>query len=316
MMTRLRNESGMALLLVLVVVALLSTLIIEFSFSTLVDLRATETFRDRTKAYYLARGGVEAARTILQEDKNNFDHPDEFWGQPLVNIPAGDGDVSITIHDMSGRLNINTVADKRGNPLAGYHRFIALCEEVLQLDKRDAQQLADSLVYWYNGDKTVTTPDDEYYAGLKPSYTRRGEKLTLLDELRLVRGFDQGRFEQLEPYLRVVGDDEININTASAEVLYAWQFSAAEDNIEIIFDRQDIAALIDYRLQSPYQRLQDLSQAEGINNRWAGAWLQGSVDVKGTVFQVSSQGRINQGIRRAQAIVRKQGNELLSFKVE
>jgi len=315
-MACLRNENGMALLLVLVVVALLSTLIIEFSFSTLVDLRATETFRDRSKAYYLARGGVTAARTILQEDKNSFDHPDEFWGQPLVNIPAGDGDVSLTIHDLSGRLNINTVADERGNPLPGYHRFIALCEEVLQLDKLEAQQLADSLVYWYNGDKTATTPDDEYYAGLKPSYARRGEKLTLLDELRLVRGFDRDRFEQLEPYLRVVGDEKININTAPAEVLYAWQFSAAEGNIEIILDRQDITAMIDYRLQYPYQRLQDLSQAEGIGNRWAGAWLQGSVDVKGTVFQVSSQGRINQGTRRAQAIVRKQGNELLSFKVE
>ena len=315
-MTCLRNESGMALLLVLVIVALLSTLIIEFSFSTLVDLRATETFRDRTKAFYLARGGVEAARTILQEDKNNFDHPDEFWGQPLVNIPAGDGDVSITIHDLSGRFNLSTIADERGNPLTGYHRFIALCEEVLQLDKVDAQQLADSLVYWYNGDKTITTPDDEYYAGLKPPYTRRGKKLALLDELRLVRGFDQDYFERLRPYLRVVGDESINVNTAPAEVLYAWQFSAAEDNIEIIFDRQDIKMLVDYRSQSPYQRLQDLAQAEGIGDRWSGAWLQGSVGVKGTVFQVLSRGRVNQGMRRAQAIVGKQGNKLLSFKVE
>ena len=316
MMRHLRNESGMALLLVLVIVALLSTLIIEFSFSTLVDLRATEVFRDRTKAYYLARGGVEAARIILQEDRNKFDHPAEFWGQPLVNIPAGDGDVTITIRDLTGRLNINAVADERGNPLPGYHRFVVLCEEVLQLDKLDAQQLADSLVYWYNGDKTITTPDDEYYAGLKPSYARRGKKLTLLDELRLVRGFDQDRFERLKPYLRVVGDEKININTASPEVLYAWQFSAAEDNIEIIFDRQDIAALVDYRMQYPYQKLQDLAQAEGIGNRWAGAWLHGSIGVKGIVFQVTSQGRINQVVRRAQAIVRKHGNKLLSFKVE
>ncbi len=106
-MNRLRNQSGMALLLVLVVVALLSGLVIEFSFSTLIDLRATETFRDRTKGYYLARGGIEAARTILQEDKNDYDHPIEFWGNPLANIPAGDGDVSITIVDLTGRMNIN-----------------------------------------------------------------------------------------------------------------------------------------------------------------------------------------------------------------
>lgn len=312
----LRNQNGMALLLVLLIVALLSALVIEFSFSTLVDLRATETFRDRTKAYYLARGGIEAARTILQEDTNDFDHPAEFWGSPLANIPAGDGDVSITITDLSGRLNVNFVADNSGNPLPGYHRFVTLCEEILLLDQLQAQELADSLVYWFNTDKTKTTPDDTYYASLNPPYQRRGEKLTTLDELRLIKGFDAARLEKLMPYLRVVGDEPINVNTASAAVLYAWQFSAAEGNVQVIFDRQDIVALVEYRQQSAYQVLADLSLAEGIGERWSAAWLQHSVGVTGSIYQVLSRGRINQGTRYATAIVRKQGNELLSFKVE
>ncbi|MCK5914344.1 MAG: type II secretion system minor pseudopilin GspK, partial [Desulfuromusa sp.] len=288
----------------------------EFSFSTLVDLRATETFRDRTKAYYLARGGIEAARTILQEDTNDFDHPSEFWGNPLVNIPAGDGDVSITMHDLTGRLNVNFVYDTRGNPLPGYHRFVALCEEVLLLDHLQSQQLADSLVYWFNADKTKMTPDDAYYARLHPPYLRRGEKLTVLNELRLVKGFDLQRFDDLKPYIRVTGEEQINLNTAPAEVLYAWQFSAAEENVEIVFDRQDVAALVDYRQQSPYRTLPDLSLAEGIGERWSAAWMQGSVGVVGSIYQVVSRGRINQGTRQAQAIVSKQGDKLLSFKVE
>jgi len=306
----------MALLLVLLIVALLSALLMEFSFSTLVDLRATETFRDRTKAYYLARGGIEAARTILQADKNDFDHPAEFWGNPLANIPAGDGDVSITISDLTGRLNINFVADNRGNRLPSYHRFVALCEDVLQLDRLQAQELADSLVYWYNADKTKVTPDDTYYSALQPPYRRRGQKFTILGELKLVKGFNSQRFESLKPYIRVVGENQINLNTAPAEVLYAWQFSAAEGNVEIIFDQADIAALVKYRQQSPYRTLQELSLAEGIGGRWPAAWLQGSVGVKGSIYQVFSRGRINQGTRQAQAIISKQGNKLLSFKVE
>ncbi|MCF6266576.1 MAG: type II secretion system minor pseudopilin GspK [Desulfuromusa sp.] len=315
-MSCLRTQNGMALLLVLLIVALLSALLIEFSFSTLVDLRATETFRDRTKAYYLARGGIEAARTILQEDKNDFDHPSEFWGNPLVNIPAGDGDVSIIISDLTGRLNINYIADNRGNRLPGYHRFVALCEDVLQLDRLQALELADSLVYWYNGDKTKVTPDDGYYSALQPPYQRRGRKLAVLGELRLIKGFNLQRFESLKPYIRVVGENKINLNTAPAEVLYAWQFSAAEGNVEIIFDQADIDALVSYRQQSPYRTLQDLSLAEGIGERWSAAWVQGSVGVKGLIYQVFSRGRINQGTRQAQAIVSKQGNKLLGFKVE
>lgn len=74
--------------------------------------------------------------------------------------------------------------------------------------------------------------------------------------------------------------------------------------------------MIDYRQQLPYQTLQDLSLAEGIGTRWSAAWVQNSVAVAGSIYQVLSRGRINQGTRQAKAIVNKQGNELLSFKVE
>ena len=57
-----RKDRGMALLLVLLVVVMLTTLLTEFAFSTLVDLRLTETFRDNIRAYYLAKGGINAGR--------------------------------------------------------------------------------------------------------------------------------------------------------------------------------------------------------------------------------------------------------------
>ncbi|MBD1400480.1 type II secretion system minor pseudopilin GspK [Pelovirga terrestris] len=315
-MSQAGNEKGMALLIVLAVVALLSALLIEFSFSTLVDLRSVETFRDRSKAYYIARGGVEAARIILQEDRNEFDHPTEFWGEPLAGIPVGEGDVSLKIEDLSGRLNINFVGDERGNPLPGYHRFIALCEEVLPIDSGAAQSLADALVNWFHSDKTIMTADDAYYHQQTPPYERRGAKLTALEELYLVRGFDEQTITALRPFIRVVGDEPININTAPAEVLLAWQHSAAAGNVAIIFDRLDMDVLTQYRETMPFRQLGDLAQVEGIGPRWSTAWPQGSVTVQGKIYQVDSLGRVNQGSRRAQAIVAKQGNLLLSLKME
>ena len=315
-MSPLQNQKGMALLLVLIIVSLLSALVIEFSFSTLVDLRATETFRDRTKAYYLARGGIDAARVILQQDSNKFDHPAEFWGSPLLNIPAGDGDVSVTITDLTGRFNLNFIADTRGNRLPGYYRFIVLCQEVLLLDQPQARQLADSLVNWFIADKTKVTPDDAYYAGLQPPYRRRGKKLTVLDELRLVKGFDQQRFETLKPYLRVTGTEQINLNTAPVEVLYAWQFSAADKNVGVVLGQDDLPALAAHRRKFPFRQLADLSQVEGFYDRWSTAWLAGSVGVTGSGYQVESQGRINGVTRLASAIVNKRMDKLLSFKVE
>lgn len=315
-MTRLADQKGMALLMVLAIVALLSALLIEFSFSTLVDLRAVENFRDRSRAYYLARGGVEAARIILQNDSNNYDHPSEFWGQPMAGIPVGDGDVSLAISDLSGRMNINLVGDGRGNPLSGYHRFVALCEVVLLLGYNDARALADSLVNWYNADMTVVTADDAYYQRQSPPYRRRGAKLTAVDELLLIRGFDEETVEALRPFIRIAGGEPINVNTAPAEVLYSWQYSAAPENVAIILDRQDIDALIAYRETTPFTQLSDLALAEGIGDRWPTAWVQGSINVSGGIYQVESLGRVNQGSRLAQAVVAKQGNVLLSLKLE
>jgi len=310
----LRNQDGMALLLVLMVVSLLTALLTEFSFSTLVDLRATETFRDRTKAYYLARGGVEAAKMILREDKNTWDHPSEFWGD-LPTVPAGEGDVSLKIVDLTGRLYLNAIADHRGNPLGGYSRFLKLCEEVLQSDQTEARLMGDALVNWLNADRTMVTDDDGYYASLSPPYTRKGGDLDTVDELLLVRYFDEEKVRRLKDYVRVVGEEAINVNTAPAEVLYVWQFnsSVAVENL----DHQNIEAIVDYRQQSPFRELGDLNQVSGINPNWTLALPSTSVMVKAAIFQVTSTGRINDGNRRVEALIdKKNGNRLLSLRVE
>lgn len=315
-MKPLANQEGMALLLVLVVVALLSALLTEFSFSTLVDLRATETFRDRTKAFYLARGGVEAARMILQEDKNlnNFDHPAEFWGA-LPSIPVGDGEVSLQIRDLTGRLNLNEIADNKGRPGIAYTPFVELCKEVLNLDDAQAEELRDSIAHWLNGDRSMVSADDNYYAQQQPAYARKGADLETLDELNLVRHFDADVIRRLRPYVRV-GDDKypINLNTAPAEVLLAWQYWSTQAPMSL--DRQDIDALVSYRRRSPLRKKGDLDSVPGLINRWSGTWQAGTVAVKGELFEVKSTGRINQGIRVAEAVVRKSDNQLRSLKVE
>ena len=75
------NERGMVLLIVLLVITLLVTILVEFSFSTLVDLRLAETYRDTTRAHYLAKGGIRVGRMILQDDGNSYDALNETWAQ-------------------------------------------------------------------------------------------------------------------------------------------------------------------------------------------------------------------------------------------
>jgi len=60
-----RNQSGLALLMVLVTVAVLSAIVVEFVFQTRVNAQIAANVRDRIKAYYLARSAMNFSRLIL-----------------------------------------------------------------------------------------------------------------------------------------------------------------------------------------------------------------------------------------------------------
>ncbi|MBW1872227.1 MAG: hypothetical protein JRJ19_09190, partial [Deltaproteobacteria bacterium] len=48
-----KNRSGMALLMVLVTIAILSAVIVDFVYQTRINVRIAGNVRDRLKAYYL-----------------------------------------------------------------------------------------------------------------------------------------------------------------------------------------------------------------------------------------------------------------------
>lgn len=305
---KLGNERGMVLLLVLVVVALLSALLSEFAFSTLVDMRLTETFRDTTRAEYLARGGITAGRMILKQDRNNHDSLDELWAMGVENYPVAAGAVSVKIEDLDGRLNLNLLVDNTGttqNP-DNYGRFVRLGNEIGLVNPTD---LADALVDWLDhaplgSPDTVTGSggaEDAYYLSLNPPHEAADGPLHSLDELGLVRGFDSKVVEQLKPFVTCYGDGTLNVNTAAPELLRSWDTTttvtaAAIDN------------LVTLREKAPFQNTNDVFTALG------GISL-GNIAFKSDFYQINSQGQVNSGARRMVAIVKKTGDELLWQKV-
>jgi general secretion pathway protein K len=303
------NEKGMVLLLVLVVVALLSALLSDFAFSTLVDLRLTETFRDTTKAEYLSRGGITAGRMILQTDRNSYDarnDPNELWSIGVQDYPLAEGAVSVKIDDLNGRLPLNKLVDLQGNSISVYRdRFVRLCQE-LALDNPDA--LADSLTDWLDPDNTPE-PDgaeDAYYLSLNPPYEATDGPLRSIDEMRLIRGFDVETVELLSPFVSSFGDGKLNINTASPEMLLIWDIDMTTAIVEDIQSWRD-----DKPFKNP---VADLISAIGQVDASA-LNRNGDLAVKSSYYLISSQGRVNDGTRRMQAIVNKTNDQLLWQKV-
>lgn len=304
------NERGLVLLLVLVMVTLLSALLSEFSFSTLVDMRLTETFRDSTRSYYLARGGVRVGQIILQEDANGYDARNELWGQGVASYPVGDGTISIAIEDLDGKLPLNRIVSGANIDTIVFDRIERLLE---LLDFADPAQMTVDLADWIDTNDQpydqhgLFGTEDAYYMSLERPYHCKNGPLVSLEELALVRGFDKEAVERLRDHVTVYGDPQININTASAEVI------ASLDKDLFPSDAEEIVAL---REGAPFESLQDLKDeiAPQVYNLLT-YQVGYEIKVKSTIYRTLSQAWINDGTRTVVAVIDKSRNEILYNQV-
>ncbi len=299
------NQQGMVLLVVLVIVVFLTSLVVEFSFSTFVQLRLTETFRDSTKAYYLAKGGVQAARMLLLNDTNDYDAHSETWGQPWENIAAADGTVSLKIEDLDGKLDVNRLVTDQGNIDVNFKNRFLLFFENLEIPGRE--ELTDALIDWLDpdNDPQPAGAENDYYEREK-NYTCPNGKLGSLDELLKIKGFSEEIVRKIRPHLTIAGSKEINANTAGVEVLMALN-SAMTSEVATY--------MVEHRKESPFEKLSDVKEMSGMSDDTYFA-VKSSLKVKSNHFFVRSLARINDTSKRVEAIIQKDNNLMLSFKVE
>lgn len=321
-MSRRRGNRGMALLLVLVVVALLTSLLADLAFSTLVDMRLTETFRDSTRAYYLAKGGVTAGRMLLQSDTNNYDALNEFWSKGITNYPVADGySITIQIQDQDGKLAINSMVTGDNPQTVMIDRFYRFLLAMELGDEADPAELTAALIDWLDtGEASYTEihtdglsiptagAEELYYQSLPEPYGCKNGPLETLEELSLVKGFTPEIVKQISPHLAVNKMEAVNVNTASAEVLMSL-------NLEI--SREMANNIIDYRQTEPindFRQLEDVLAPQFYIVLKTLANL-GQLSTTSRGYRIESSAQVNDGSRRLVAEVDKQGNKLLFFKV-
>ena len=306
MRSPLGNQRGMVLLLVLVVVALLAALLSEFSFSSLVDLRLAETFRDSSRAYYLANGGVRAGRMLLQEDRNSYDSPDEAWSQGVIGYPVADGAVTISIEDLGGRIDLNRLVTSGVNVDAFVKDRCLRLFTYLGLE--DPAGLVDALIDWLDfGDSDQEQPlgaESGYYLGLPRPYPAGNGHLASFDELGLVKGFTAEVMATLAPHVTIYGGERININTASKAVILALSDQ---------MDEQTAEKIITSREETPFKTLQQLQDLPGMSTLYGA--ISTYIDLKSDNFRIRSLGQVGDGARTVEAVVQKSGDRILYQRV-
>src|SRR5687768_4200219 len=100
-MTGRASERGVALIVTLLVVTLLTVIVVEFTHSTQIDAHLTRNTLNAVQARYLARSAVALAELTLKQDraaksKTPPERPPaesltDPWAEPFPATPLGDG---------------------------------------------------------------------------------------------------------------------------------------------------------------------------------------------------------------------------------
>ena len=221
---------GVAFVLVLWVIAMLSILLGSFALVARTESLQSRHLFDTTQARYAAEAGLNLAIFELRK-------PDQTqrWiadGRPY-RFGYGNAEIEIAITDDSGKIDINT-AD--AELLTGLFMGRGMPQE-------QADALAAAVVDWRDPDDLEQPNGAEApeYKSAGLSYTPKNAPFDTVSELQQVLGMNYDLYEKVEPALTIYsGRSGPNSGTAPKEALIAMGCTPEQAD-QIIQQRQSMA---------------------------------------------------------------------------
>lgn len=247
-----KRNTGVALVTVLVIVAIVSAIAVDIAMSQQLWLSQEQNLEDRTQADWVDRGARQYAAMVLDRDKraDKIDDLNEAWARPLPPFNAVGGKVAVSIEDLQGRFNLNSLYQKgKYNADAG-----AVFRRLLANAGVDAN-VQDAVLDWMDSDSRsrAAGAEDDYYQNRVPGYRAANQPMLSTRELLLIKGFNFGTVEKLEGVITALPQaTAININTAPAKVL-----AALFNGMTV----EDAKRIVVYRKQHPFRKISELKKA-------------------------------------------------------
>lgn len=244
------QRRGVAIILALVFVALLSVIVVEFLYESEVEASLASVYEGELEAYLAAKSAVAKGIAFLAEDILNS----VSSGAPMVdsdfdllqfNMGASmemvnNAVMHATISDEYGKINLNALLmpQSGGEPQERTPLVNALKEFFAVRDTGEGakpDEIVDAILDWldYNdGDsQRPGGAENDYYMSLENPYPCKNGPMDSIEELLLIKGitpkmyFGDPEKNQLplSEYLTVHGDwlGRVNINSAQPEVIAA-----------------------------------------------------------------------------------------------
>ena len=271
-----KNQNGVALLMVLAVVALLVGVTVELHHRVRASVFSTEATRTQRQLDWTARTGVALGMAMLVLDKkaNTIDSTQDVWAnQDEINEMMADFDflstvLKLEIKDLTGLIQVNALVeppngqqfDTAQNEL--WDRFLRPIASLYEdLDLNATTDIINSIKDWIDrqDDDAITGlngAESDYYMTLDTPYMARNSYFNSVSELLRVKGITPELFYGSEEIpgiygsITVFGADpskknpieypgKINMGTAPLEVIRALMPVGSEDLAESIVEYRE-----------------------------------------------------------------------------
>lgn len=204
-----RCQQGIALVMVLWLVVLLTVVAASFTTHTRVETRMTGNLVERHKARMLLQTGLN--RALLELMAGNSEQRWQVDGE-VHELRQGEDRLLIAIRSATGLVDLNRASRDT------LFKLFVLIDESLEVRER----LVDALSDWRDADdlKRLNGAEDRDYTHAGFDYGTVDRDLESIDELGYVMGFDRDRVAKLRPYVTVYsGATQIDKNYAAQDLI-------------------------------------------------------------------------------------------------
>ncbi|MHB8383063.1 MAG: type II secretion system minor pseudopilin GspK [Candidatus Binataceae bacterium] len=300
-----KNEPGIALLVVLMGIALMTLIIVDFSTATALNYLSAANQTNELRSYYLARSAVSVGLGLLAEDsrmdalsQTPFDALTDVWAMPFPPLPVDGGTVSLSIIDEARKVDLNQLI----NPQNGQFNQ-ALAAQLVRLFTilGVSPSIIPAIADWINP-ANIESPGGagmDYYMQLIPPYAPRNNPMPTIGDLRLIKGIDEATFNRLIPFVTVYPEPVVNANTAPPEVL-------ASLLPQLMDDPQLVKEIVIARTISPFANTTDIGNLPGLGA--VSQALMQVVTTRSTFFTITAMGTFAGSRKLLYSTFRRQGN--------
>ena len=197
-----RRRGGIALVIVMIAIFVLTMLAAGFAYSMKVETRLAMRANNESELQWLGRSGVEWAKWILAQQlmisSEPYDSRDQVWAggpggtgasnSPLASLPneikLGEGVIKRPrITDLESKWNINTCGE------------IILTRALANMgvDGSESTAVVNAILDWIDRDDQprVEGAESDFYQNLEPPYLAKNGPIDDISELLFIRGISE-----------------------------------------------------------------------------------------------------------------------------